>query len=48
MCLKSYGQVDINVKVYGGIKMGQAQAVRGAIARALLNTLMIMHLKRTC
>jgi small subunit ribosomal protein S9 len=33
---KLWSKVDINVRVYGGGQMGQAQAVRGAIARALV------------
>ena len=33
---KLWSKVDINVRVNGGGQMGQAQAVRGAIARALV------------
>ncbi len=33
---KLCSKVDIKVSVYGGGQMGQAQAVRGAIARALV------------
>jgi small subunit ribosomal protein S9 len=33
---KLWSNVDIKVTVYGGGQMGQAQAVRGAIARALV------------
>jgi small subunit ribosomal protein S9 len=33
---KLWSKVDIKVSVYGGGQMGQAQAVRGAIARALV------------
>jgi len=41
----AWKQVDINVKVSGGGFMGQAEAVRTAIARALLKWTKSTHLR---
>jgi len=43
----AWKQVDINVKVSGGGFMGQAEAVRMAIARALLKWTKSTHLRAT-
>jgi len=43
----AWKQVDINVKVSGGGFMGQAEAVRMAIARALLKWAKGTHLRTT-